>query len=195
MRTPRCWKWISIKIALIALLFGLTQGFAAGDVMDSAANGFTVKISVNIHAAPAEVFSRIMQIGEWWNPDHTYSGDAHNLSIEGRPGGCFCEKLPTQGSVRHMEVIFVAPGKTLRLTGGLGPLQAFAATGTMTFSLSPTGDGTKLDVTYAVGGYLPQGMNTLAAPVNDVLTEQTNRLKNYIENGSPTAKASGAKPQ
>jgi hypothetical protein len=94
-----------------------------------------------------------------------------------------------------MEVIFVAPGKTLRLTGGLGPLQAFAATGTMTFSLSPAGDGTKLDVNYAVGGYLPQGMNTLAAPVNAVLTDQISRLKNYIESGSPTAKASDAKPQ
>jgi uncharacterized protein YndB with AHSA1/START domain len=188
MGTPRCcWERIHIKIALIALLFGLPQGFAAGDVMDSAANGFTVKISVNIHAAPADVFSRIMQVGDWWSPDHTYSGDAHNLSIEGHPGGCFCEKLPG-GSVRHMEVIFVAPGKTLRLIGGLGPLQALAATGTMTFSLSPDDGGTKLDVTYAVGGYFPQGMNALAAPVNSVLTDQIGRLKNYIENGSPTAK-------
>ena len=194
MSTHRCWKWTSARIALIALLFGFTQGFAAGDVMDSAANGFTVKISVNIHAAPADVFSRIMQVGDWWSPDHTYSGDAHNLSIEGRPGGCFCEKLPA-GSVRHMEVIFVAPGKTLRLIGGLGPLQALAATGTMTFSLSPDGGGTKLDVTYAVGGYFPQGMNALAAPVNSVLTDQIGRLKNYIENGSPTAKEGGAKPQ
>jgi uncharacterized protein YndB with AHSA1/START domain len=195
MRTPVCWKWIAIKIVLIALLFGLSQGFAAADVIDSAPNGFTVKISVNIHAAPADVFSHILQIGEWWNPDHTYSGDAHNLSMEGRPGGCLCEKLADQGSVRHMEVIFVAPDKLLRLTGGLGPLQALAVTGTLTFSLSPAGDGTKLDVTYAVAGYLPGGMNVLAAPVNEVLTDQVSRLKNYIENGSPAGKAGDAKPQ
>ncbi|MGC2330749.1 MAG: SRPBCC family protein [Candidatus Acidiferrales bacterium] len=195
MGTPRCWERIHIKIALIALLLGLPQGFAAGDVVDSAANGFTLKISVNIHAAPADVFSHIMEIGEWWNPDHTYSGDSHNLSIEGRPGGCFCEKLPGEGGVRHMEVIFVAPGKTLRLAGGLGPLQALAATGTLTFSLSPAGDGTKLDVTYAVGGYLPQGMNMLAAPVNAVVTEQVSRLRNYVENGSSTAKQGDGKPQ
>ena len=186
--TPRRWKWINFKIMLAALMFVLPQGFAAGDVLDSAANGFTVKISANIHAAPADVFGRILKIGDWWDPAHTYSGDAHNLSIEGRPGGCFCETLPGDGSVRHMEVIFVAPGKTLRLTGGLGPLQQLAATGTMTFSLAPAGDGTKLDVTYAVGGYLPQGMNALAAPVNEVLSDQVNRLKNAIENGSPTAK-------
>ncbi|HUA01747.1 MAG TPA: SRPBCC family protein [Candidatus Aquilonibacter sp.] len=195
MRTLRCWKWTSVKIALIALLVGLPQGFAAGDVMDSAANGFTVKISANIHAAPADVFSHIMQVGQWWNPEHTYSGDAHNLSIEGHPGGCFCERLGGQGSVRHMEVIFVAPGKVLRFTGGLGPLQSLAATGTLTFSLAAAEDGTKLDVTYAVGGYFPQGMNTLAAPVNEVLTEQINRLKSYIETGSPAAKESETKPQ
>jgi uncharacterized protein YndB with AHSA1/START domain len=188
MGTTCCWKWINVKIALITLLLGIPQDFAAGDVTDSAANGFTINISVDIHAAPAEVFSHIMNIGEWWSSDHTYSGDAHNLSLEQRPGGCFCEKLPSQGSVRHMEVIFLAPGKTLRLVGGLGPLQAIAATGTMTFSLSPASGGTKLDVTYAVGGYLPQGMSTLASPVDTVLTEQINRLKNYIESGNPTAK-------
>ncbi|HEX4004401.1 MAG TPA: SRPBCC domain-containing protein [Candidatus Acidoferrales bacterium] len=194
MKTPFCWKWTAAKVATLALLLSL-QGFAAGDVLDSAANGFTVKISANIHAAPADVFSHIMQIGDWWNPEHTYSRDSHNLSIEGHPGGCFCEKLPDGGSVRHMEVIFVAPGKTLRLTGGLGPLQQLAATGTMTFSLAPAGDGTKLDVTYAVGGYLPQGMNALAAPVNEVLSDQVNRLKNVIESGSPAAKEGAAKPR
>jgi uncharacterized protein YndB with AHSA1/START domain len=195
MTTPLCCKWTIAKVALIAMLFAIPQGFAAADVADSAANGFTVKISVNIHAAPADVFSHIMQIGGWWNPEHTYSGDAHNLSMEGHPGGCFCETLPGQGSVRHMEVIFVQPGKMLRLSGGLGPLQQLAAIGTMTFSLSPAADGTKLDVTYAVAGYLPQGMNILAAPVNEVLADQISRLKNVIENGSPTAKADTAKPQ
>jgi hypothetical protein len=195
MKTPFRWRWTAAKIAMLALLLGLPQGFAAGDVLDSAANGFTVKISVNIHAAPADVFARILKIRDWWDPAHTYSGDARNLSIEERPGGCFCETLPGDGSVRHMEVIFVAPGKTLRLTGGLGPLQQLAATGTMTFSLAPAGDGTKLDVTYAVGGYFAEGMNTLAAPVNDVLSDQVNRLKSVIENGSPTAKEGPAKPQ
>jgi hypothetical protein len=40
-------------------------------------------------------------------------------------------------------------------------------------------------VTYAVGGYLPAGMNTLATPVDSVLTAQVTRLKNYIERGDP----------
>ena len=94
MRTTCCRKWI--KVAVIALLLGIPQGFAAGDVADSAANGFTLKISVNIHAAPEEVFSRIMQIGEWWSSDHTYSGDAHNLSLEAPPEAVSARSFPVR---------------------------------------------------------------------------------------------------
>ncbi len=187
-------KRVGIKIILVALLLGLPQDFAAGEVKDSATDGFTVNISVDIHAAPSEVFSHIVQIGEWWSSEHTYSGDAHNLSIEQRVGGCFCEKLPNQGSARHMEVVFLAPGKTLRLSGGLGPLQPMAVTGTMTFNLSPSSDGTKLDLTYAVGGYLPGGLNTLASPVDFVLTQQMTRLKSYVETGNPAPPKDKQKP-
>jgi hypothetical protein len=193
MKALRCWGWM--KIALVAIPIAVPQGFAIADVADSAANGFTVKISVDIHAAPGEVFSSIMKIGEWWSPDHTFSGDAHNLSLEDRVGGCLCEKLPDHGGVRHMEVVYLAQGKTLRLEGGLGPLQAIGAKGTMSFGLSPSSDGTKLNVTYVVSGYFPEGMNTLASPVDGVLTQQINRLKNYVERGSPTAKQDQQKSQ
>jgi uncharacterized protein YndB with AHSA1/START domain len=193
MTTLRCREWM--KIALVAILLALPQGFAMADVADSAASGFTVKISVDIDAAPDEVFSSIMKIGQWWSPDHTFSGDAHNLSLEDRVGGCLCEKLPDQGGVRHMEVVYLAHGETLRLEGGLGPLQAIGANGTMSFGLSPSTDGTKLDVTYVVSGYFPEGMNTLASPVDGVLTEQIHRLKNYVESGSPTAKHDQRKSQ
>jgi hypothetical protein len=193
MKTLRCSGWM--KIALVAILVAVPQGFAIADVADSAANGFTVKISVDIHAAPGEVFSSIMKIDEWWSPDHTFSGDARNLSLEDRVGGCLCEKLPDQGGVRHMEVVYLAHGKTLRLEGGLGPLQAIGANGTMSFGLSPSSDGTKLNVTYVVSGYFPEGMNTLASPVDGVLTQQINRLKNYVESGSRTAKQDQQKSQ
>lgn len=122
-------------------------------------------------------------MGEWWDASHTFSGDAHNLTIEEKPGGCFCEKLPNGGGVRHMEVVNVTPGKTLVLRGALGPLQSVAATGAMSFQLSAEGPGTRLALTYAVTGYLPAGMNTWAAPVDSVLTEQMNRLKGLIEKG------------
>jgi len=173
----------------LAVVLTLACGFARAEVVDSAGGGFTVKTTVNVKAPPEEVYRRLIQnVGDWWSSDHTYSRNAHNLSIEEKPMGCFCEKLPNGGSVRHMEVVFLTPGKMLGLTGALGPLQTIAAAGNMRFEMSPVDGGTKLDLTYAVMGYLPAGMNTWAAPVDTVLKEQMTRLKNYVERGDPLPK-------
>src|SRR5690349_9741493 len=84
---------------------------ARPDVLDSSANGFTVRITLNIKATPDDVYRRLTQnVGDWWNAQHTFSGNAHNLSIDAKAMGCFCEKLPNQGSVRHLEVVYAAPG-------------------------------------------------------------------------------------
>src|SRR5215470_556781 len=140
-------------IAAIPMLLAVSSPAVRADVIDSTADGFTVKTIVNIHAAPAEVYRRLVgNVGDWWNPAHTFSQDAHNLSIEERPLGCFCEKLPNQGAVRHMEVIFYQPGKTLRMSGGIGPMQALAVSAVATFSLFAEDGGTKLTLTFAVGG-------------------------------------------
>ena len=160
------------------------------EVVDSSASGFTVKTTMTIAAPPEEVYRKLVRnVGDWWSKDHTFSGDAHNLSIEEKPGGCFCEKLAAGGGVRHMEVVRFAPGKALVMSGALGPLQTMAVAGNMQFQLDGANGGTNLVFTYAVTGYLAGGMNTLAAPVNAVLTEQLTRLKNFVERGDPDAKA------
>jgi len=177
----------NVGFALAILV--LAPGWAKSEVADASANGFTVKIILRVQAPPEDVYRRLIQnVGDWWSSEHTYSGNSHNLSIEGKAMGCFCEKLPNEGSVRHMEVVVLVPGKSLSLTGALGPLQSIAATGNMGIQFSPADGGTRLDVTYAVAGYLPAGMNTWAAPVDSVLTEQFTRLKNFIEHGSPAPK-------
>jgi hypothetical protein len=178
------------KNVLIAVaFFALAPNLARTEVVDSAATGFTVKVTLQIQAAPADVYRRLIHnVGDWWSPGHTFSGNAHNLSIEEKPMGCFCEKLPNGGGVRHMEVAFLAPGKAVVLVGGLGPLQSIAATGSMSIKLSPADGGTKLELAYAVMGYLPAGMNTWATLVNNVLSEQFTRLKNYKERGDPAPK-------
>jgi len=181
------------KIAVAVLICALAQ-MAAAEVADSATNGFTVKIATQIHASPTDVYSRLVHnVGEWWDSAHSFSGDAHNLSIDDRPLGCFCEKLAGGGGVRHMEVVFVSPGKILRMSGGLGPLQGIATASSMTFAFTPAEGGTKLEVTYTVVGYIAQGMNTWGAPVNAVLTEQMTRLKNYTETGNPAGTSEAPK--
>jgi uncharacterized protein YndB with AHSA1/START domain len=158
-------------------------------VADSAPGGFTLKLTLPIQAPPDRVYQTLVRnIGEWWDSEHTLSGDAHNLSIEEKAMGCFCEKLPGAGGARHMEVVNFSPGKKLVMLGGLGPLQSLATTGSLTVLLAPDGNGAKMDVTYTVGGYLAGGLNALAAPVDAVLMQQFTRLKNYVEHGAAVAK-------
>jgi hypothetical protein len=159
---------------------------ALPEVTDSANDGFTVRIVQKFKAPPGEVYKKLVNnIGDWWNSQHTFSGDAHNLHIDEKVMGCFCEKLADGGMVRHLEVVSFAPGKSLMLSGGLGPLSFLATTGTILFQIAPAADGSALQLTYTVAGYTPKGMNTWAAPVNEVLTEQMTRFKSYVETGSP----------
>jgi hypothetical protein len=174
------------NLIAITAVFLSAASWAAADVADASANGFTVKLALNVKASPDDVYRKLVRnIGDWWDPSHTFSGNSHNLTIEEKPAGCFCEKLSDGGGVRHMEVAYLAPGKQLVLIGALGPLQSLAATGSMTIKLSPLDGGTKLEVAYTVVGYLPAGMNTWAAPVDGVLKVQFTRLKNYAEHGDP----------
>jgi uncharacterized protein YndB with AHSA1/START domain len=166
---------------------------AVAAVADASAAGFTVKTSLTIAAAPTEVYERFVHnIGDWWSPQHTVSGDSHNLSIEEKPMGCFCEKLPN-GGVRHMQILYFDRGKVLRMSGLLGPLQGIGGSGVLTVNFTAarivrtpadTLTVTKLDATYSVSGYSAAGMNAFAGPVDSVLSEQFNRLKNYVENGA-----------
>ncbi|HYL35945.1 MAG TPA: hypothetical protein VEV17_08545 [Bryobacteraceae bacterium] len=177
------------RLLLSGVWLAFAPAFAAAEVADSSSNGFTTKLTLHIQAAPDEVYRKLIRnVGDWWNSQHSFSGNAHNLSIEEKVMGCFCEKLPNQGGLRHMEVVFLAPGKKLVLSGALGPLQSLAATGSLAIDFSAADGGTKLNVTYAVAGYLPAGMNTWAAPVDSVITEQFSRLKNFVERGDPAPK-------
>ncbi len=174
----------SSTMLLGALALALA-GTAAAQIADSAANGFTYKATLDLHAPPDTVYQRLLAIGNWWSSGHTFSGDAHNMSIDARAMGCWCEKLPSGGAVRHMEIVNVMPGKMLVMSGGLGPLQFMAATGTMIFRLAPLDKGTKLDISYGVSGYFPAGTANLTGPVAGVLTEQFTRFQSYVETGNP----------
>ncbi len=159
-------------------------------VVDSAANGFTVRETADIAAEPADVYRALVDhVGQWWDKAHTFSGDATHLSIDARPGGCFCERLDAGGGVQHMTVVFAAPGRLLRMRGALGPLQDQGATGAMTWTLTPAAGGrTHLELTYRVTGYTPGGLQAWAPPVDRVLQLQFQRLQRFVETGKPDAR-------
>ena len=74
---------------------------------------------------------------------------------------------------------------TLRLSGGLGPLQELAVDGSFTVMLNEAGGPTRLEWTYAVGGYAAGGLEPLAKPVDAVLVHQIQRLERFVETGRP----------
>lgn len=165
-----------------ALLLCAAQGQA--EVLDSAANGFKVRHSVEISASRAEVYAAAVdRFSQWWNGAHSISGDAANLYIDAAPQGCFCEMLGQDAGLIHMTVTFVNPGVMLRLTGGLGPLGLMGVNGNLTWEFDDHENGSMLTWTYAVGGYLDGGLDAVAGPVDSVLIEQMLRLKALVETG------------
>lgn len=166
-------------IVAAALLAGWP---AAGEVMKSEPGGFVSTHKLVIAAPPGAVWDAISRPSLWWSKDHTYSGDSANLSIDPRPGGCWCEKL-AYGAIEHARVIHADRGRLLRLDGAFGPLQSGAVTGTLTFALKPEGQGTAVTVTYVVGGYHPAGLAGFAQAVDGVLAAQMPALKRAAEQG------------
>jgi hypothetical protein len=168
-----------LRFALLALvaLLALRPGAAPAAVVASGAGGFVVREEAVYAGDPAAAWRRLVRPQDWWDPEHTYSRDARNLSLALDPGGCWCERLAHGGFVRHREVLYVSPRETLRLGGGLGPLQRMGVGGALTFTLKAEGPGaTRVVAEYAVSGYAPDGLAAIAGAVDQVLGAQLARF-------------------
>jgi hypothetical protein len=64
-------------------------------------------------------------------------------------------------------------------------LQELSLSGVMTLAFAETPAGTRLDMTYRVGGYAKDGLAGFASPVDMVLAEQVARVKRFVETGTP----------
>jgi uncharacterized protein YndB with AHSA1/START domain len=158
---------------------------AQAAVTDSAPNGFALTETVHIAAPRDKVYAALLEPSRWWSSAHSFSGNAANMTLDARAGGCWCETLPNGGSAQHLTVVNVKPGETLRLKGALGPFQAFAVDGVMTWTLKDSGAGTDLTLTYLIGGYMKGGFDSISRAADRVLAEQANRLQHFVETGSP----------
>jgi len=172
-------------IAGLAFAALLAAQAARAEVVDTAPNGFEAVEKVHIAASPDQVYAALIQPSRWWSSQHTFSGNAANLMLDARAGGCWCETLPGGGSVQHLVVVFAAPGKMLRLRGALGPFQGAGVDGAFTWTLAAGSGGTDLTLDASLGGYMKGGFAGIAGAADGVLVEQAQRLKQFIETGSP----------
>lgn len=176
-------KNILIGAASLALFVTPAQA----EVKTLTEQGFSTLHAADVLAKPDDVWKRLLAPKDWWNPSHSWSGSTDGFYIDPQAGGCFCElfqekdkdgKLITKGSVEHMRVIFGQPSRVLRMRGSLGPLQSEAVTGTLTVAMEPlkNGAGTRISLSYVVGGYMRFKTAEIGPAVDAMLRDQFERL-------------------
>jgi len=191
-------------LALALLILASAPTVAVAKVQEANDRGFVIRHVADVPGDVQDAWEALLDVGTWWDGDHTFSGDAENLTLDARAGGCFCEVLPNpvspnaapRGGVEHMRVVYVENARALRMSGALGPLQSDAVAGTMTFMLKPTESGTQVLMEYVAGGYLRSKPAEMSVMVDKVLGQQLARfaklLGGKVSTVSGDGKASGA---
>lgn len=134
-------------------------------------NNFIIEHEVIVPITAQASYRLLGKPSQWWSSEHTWSGDAKNMSMQLKAGGCFCEKWKAN-SVMHAQVISAQPGTVLRLQGAFGPLQDMAVTAVLTFSLKHEQSGTRVQLRYRVRGIDRHKLAGLDAAVDTSLGEQ-----------------------
>ena len=172
---------------LLAVCGTLVAVPANAEIKAQSDAGFVVGHTAEVLAKPEEVWKRLLVPKDWWNPAHSWSGKTEGFYIDAQAGGCFCELLQDKatdgsvkprGSVEHMRVLFTDSGKVLRMSGALGPLQSEAMQGTLTVAMEPLkeGAGTRISLSYVVGGYMRYKIADIAPAVDAMLGDQFQRM-------------------
>jgi hypothetical protein len=143
-------------LALAALLCAVA-GPASAEIVSQSADAFSLSYERRVH---------------------TYSGSAANITVDLRPGGCWCEALPG-GGVKHAEAVLVWPERRMvRFDAPFGPLQDLGADAVLTMSWADAEDGGRLlKWTFVVNG---PGAGAMAGPVDGVMAEQFGRLAAHL---------------
>ena len=160
----RSWPRFFAAVALLPAL-------ASAEVRQASPDGVILEHRFELSATPADAWAVLVHPERYWPDDHTWSGNAANMSLAPEAGGCFCEQWDG-GSAEHGRIVMAIPGKLLRFRGSLGPLQEMAVTGIMTVALTPTGNGATAVVTYRISGDASHKLDAFASVVDGVIQQQ-----------------------
>ncbi|AOE49559.1 SRPBCC family protein [Kangiella sediminilitoris] len=171
---------ITIKVLALVITV-LTPFISKAEILSRSESHFHIKFEVELPQSVSTTYDQFLNIGEWWQSSHTWFGDASKLFIETKAGGCFCEVNGDKEAL-HMTVAHVNPGKSLKMLGGLGPLQGMGVNGVMSWDFSQLEENkTKLTLNYSVKGFTTENVQTIAEAVNKVLATQVNELKKKLQ--------------
>ena len=160
-------------ITLVCVLAISTATQAA--VVDASDTHYRLRHEATSTLAPAAMWRRLLHPERWWHPDHTYSGDAANLSLDARAGGYWLENW-SGGSVAHGRVLLVQDERVLRLDAPFGPLQGLGAVATWTITLEPIDEGTRVVFEETATAAPGSAMEAMAKAVDGVKSEAIRRL-------------------
>jgi uncharacterized protein YndB with AHSA1/START domain len=160
----RSWLRVFVAAALLPALAG-------AEVKQASPDGAIFEHRFELSATPADAWAVLVHPERYWPADHTWSGNAANMSLRPEAGGCFCEQWDG-GSAEHGRVVMAIPGKLLRFRGSLGPFQEMAVTGIMSVTLTPTDGGTTAVVTYRISGDASHKLDAFASVVDGVIQQQ-----------------------
>lgn len=176
-------KRLLLAAALSVASLAVLAGSAAAEVSTRSESGFSLTFERPVTASAEAVLEAVATPGAWWSDAHTYSGAASNITVDLRPGGCWCEALPG-GGVKHAETVLVWPERRMvRFDAPFGPLQSIGADAvlTMTWADAADGPGRTLKWTFVVTG---SGAGAMADAVDGVMAEQFGRLVAHLGGGA-----------
>ena len=171
-----------MKRLLLAAALSLAAGAASAEVTSRSDTGFSLSYERAVAASDEAILAAIARPAAWWSDSHTYSGSASNISVDLRPGGCWCEALPG-GGVKHAEAVLVWPEQRMvRFDAPFGPLQSIGADAVLTMTWAEAADGPArtLKWSFVVTG---PGAGAMAEAIDGVMSEQFGRLAAHLSAG------------
>ena len=141
---------------------------AHSEVITATPEHFTLKLEAQSELTPSEIWARLIEPAQCWQADHTYSGNADNLSLDPQAGGLWREDWDGR-SVWHGTVLQAHPEASLVLSAPFGPLQGRAVTSIWTITLTETETGgTQIVFDHVTNGTMASGLDELAPAVDYV---------------------------
>ncbi len=178
----------ALLAAAATLALGLLATPASAEVVSRTEDGFILRYRMSLDTTPQDIIGAMSRVGEWWDSDHTYSGDAGNISVDLTPGGCWCEAMPDAEPFRHGTTREVAAGHLL-FDAPFGPLNGKATKADLRVEWPAASRGHEITWTMTIEG---PGLGALAGPVDGVMGAGFGRFVRFLDTGEPSAGASAS---